>query len=197
MKKMPKLIFLKIVFALLMLLLFLYCGETPISDLESDDNENEDKIVLTGMEAYSTEVGKPQQKVTAKRATFYELTQQLELEDVRVEFKPDELSTGTLTAQKGILYLSANPSLGVEKNEVFLEGEVTYTNLEGVKMVCRDIHWNTTKGLSSKSSFYRYVPMKDSVMKFEGTGFLISPDFKVWTDYGAKVLFSKKQKEIN
>lgn len=179
----------RIIFLIIFFISIISCQKTPFFEEEIDDKEIEDKIVLKEIEAYAAEVGKPKQKVSAKRAVLYELRQELELEDVIVEFKPDDMSTGTLRAEKGILYLVDNPEKGVEKNDIFLQGKVTYTNLDGIELLGSDIHWNTNKGLFSDNSFYRKIPMGKTIAKFEGAGFSVNSDFTVWTDIGAKVSF--------
>lgn len=186
-----------ILFISIVCIFFFGCEKTPFIDEEIEEKETEDRIILKGIEAYATEIGKPKQKVTAKRAVFYERKQELELEDVVVEFKPDDMSTGTLKAERGILYLTNNPEKGIEKNDVYLPGDVIYTSLDGIEMKCSNIYWNMKKGLYSSEKFFRKVNMKDMVGYFEGNSFSISSDFKTWTDYGAKVKFkSNKQKKI-
>ncbi len=180
-------IFNKIFLIIFVSIILFSCENSYLTDDELNSKEYEGKIILNEIEAHATEIGKPHQKVTAKRATFYELNQMLELEQVQVDFKPDDMSTGTLKADKGILYLSDIPDKQIKKNDVFLKGLVTYTNLDGIKLKSNDIYWNSQKGLYSNSNFFREVPIKDSIAYFEGKGFSVNSDFTEWKDFGAKV----------
>jgi len=170
-------------------LLFSGCTDIKLLNKDVEDREEEDRIILNQIEAYQTQAGALKQRIKAKKATFFELTQEVELEDITVEFKPESMTTGTLQAKKGVLYLNKNEEKGIEKNNFFLEGEVTFTNLDGVEMKGSDVFWDSKIGLISKNSFTRKYPIKDTIGISEGNGFLVSPDFTQWTDYGGKLKF--------
>lgn len=170
------------------------CGEVEFLTTSPKMDAEVESLFVKSPQMIVYKANKKDKSIEAQEGRFYEQTQKLILTEIKAKFYEQGRWVSEISADSATLFLQDTPKEGRARNDIILEGNVYYKNVEGAYLKTTALIWDNKREMISSGEKYELQrPVENGTLILTGKKFEADKTLKNWKDYGATIRLIPKK----